>query len=55
MAKPVENKEIITIQELAITKILEIETLITLLMEEGIITRDELMGKIEKMRAKMGR
>ena len=32
---------------------LEIEALIELLAEKGIVTKDELMGKIEKVRAKI--
>ena len=32
-----------------------IEALIELLVEKGIITKDELMGKMEKMRKKMER
>jgi hypothetical protein len=33
----------------------EIEALIELLSKKGIITKDELMGKMEKMRKKMER
>ena len=36
-------------------KELEIEALIELLVEKGIITKDELMEKVEKMRGKMER
>jgi len=38
------------LRELAISNTFEVEALIGLLLEKGIITRDELSGKIEKMR-----
>jgi len=53
MAKPLDTKEIVTIQEIAISDMLEIEALIELLDEKGIITKDELMEKCKKMRGKI--
>jgi len=53
MAKPLDTKEIVTIQEIAISNMLEIEALIELLDEKGIITKDELMEKWKKMRGKI--
>ena len=45
MAKPLSQKEIVTTQQLAISNMVEIESLIELLVEKGIITKDELMAK----------
>ncbi len=36
-------------------EMLQVSALIELLIEKGIVTKDELMGKIEKSRAKIGR
>ena len=40
MAKPLESKEIVTVQELAISNMLELETLSQLLFEKGIIDEE---------------
>jgi hypothetical protein len=53
MAKPLDQKEIVTTNELGITNMLEIPALIELLVEKGIITNDELVAKIEEMRGKI--
>ena len=43
----------VTLQEIAVSNILQIGTLIELLDEKGIITKDELMEKCKKMREKI--
>lgn len=53
MAKPLDPKQIVTVQELAITNMLEIEALRELLFEKGIITKDELMAKFKKLDREM--
>jgi hypothetical protein len=53
MAKPLDPKEIVTTNELVITNMIEIPALIELLMEKGIVTEEELMGRTEKLRGKM--
>jgi len=45
MAKPLDTKEIVTIQEIAISNMLEIEALIKILMEKGAVSKEELVGK----------
>jgi hypothetical protein len=45
MATPLGPEEIVTVQELAIFTMLEIESLIELLLEKGIITKEELKPK----------
>jgi len=45
MAKPLDPKEIVTIQELAISNMLEIAALRELLFEKGIISKDEFIAK----------
>ena len=47
MAKPLDQKQIVTTQELAIPNMLEIETLRKLLFEKGIITEDEFIAKFK--------
>jgi hypothetical protein len=41
MAKPLDPKQIVTIHELAISNMLEIEALRQLLFEKGIISKEE--------------
>ncbi len=53
MAKPLDPKQIVTTEEIVITNMVEISALIELLMEKGIITRDELMERCKKLRGKM--
>ena len=53
MAKALDKKEILTTDEILITNMVEMSALIELLMEKGIITKDELMEKCKKMRAKI--
>lgn len=53
MAKPLDPKQIVTTDEIVITNMVEISALIELLMEKGIIKKDELMEKCKKMRGKI--
>lgn len=48
MTIPLDPKEIVTVQELAISKMLEIETLRQLLFDKGVITKDEFIAKFKK-------
>jgi len=41
MAKPLDPKEIVTVQELAVCNMLELETLSQLLSEKGIIGEED--------------
>jgi len=49
MTIPLDPKEIVTIQELAISNMLEIEAMRELLPEKGIITKDEFIAKFKKL------
>lgn len=53
MAKPLNPNEIVTNNEIVITNMLEISALIELLMEKGIITKEQLMEKCKKVKGKM--
>ncbi|MCK5552132.1 MAG: hypothetical protein KAJ09_03230 [Deltaproteobacteria bacterium] len=53
MAKPLDPKEIVTIQEIAISNTLEIETLRQLLFEKGIISEEEFIAKFKKLDREM--
>ena len=55
----IDPKEIVTVQELALSNMLKIEALIELQVENGIIKKDELMDKLKgldrEMKEKGGR
>ena len=53
MAIPLDPKEIVTIKELAISNMLEIETLRQLLFEKEIITEEEFIAKFKKLDREM--
>ena len=53
MATPLDPKEIVTVQELAISNMLEIEALIELLVEKGIVTKEEVMIKCKELNREM--
>jgi hypothetical protein len=53
MAIPLDPKQIVTVQELAISNMLEIEALRQLLFEKGIITEDEFIAKFKKLDKEM--
>ena len=53
MAKPLDPKEIVTVQELAISNMVEIEALRQLLFEKGIITKDEFIERFKKLDKEM--
>lgn len=49
MAKPLDQKQIVTIQELAISNMLEIAALRELLFQKGIIAKEELIAEFKKL------
>ena len=53
MAIPLDPKKIVTVEELAISNMLEIETLRQLLFEKGIMTEDEFIAKFKKLDREM--
>lgn len=53
MAIPLDPKEVVTVQELVISNMLEIEALRELLFEKGIITEEEFVGKFKKLDREM--
>ncbi len=53
MATPLDPKEIVTVQELAVSNMLEIETLRQLLFEKGVISEDEFIAKFKQLDRKM--
>ena len=54
MAKPINPKEIVSIEELVISNMYEIEALIEVLIRKGIVSKEELMEEIKKMKANKG-
>ena len=53
MAKPLDPKQIVTTQELAISNMLELETLRQLLFEKGIISEEEFIERFKKVNKEM--
>jgi len=53
MATPLDPKEIVTVQELAVSNMLEIEGLRQCLFEKGIITEEEFIARFKKLDRKM--
>jgi hypothetical protein len=53
MAKPLDPKEIVTVQELAISNMLEIATLRELLFEKGVITQEEFLAEFKELDREM--
>jgi len=48
-AKPLHPKEVVTVQELAVSNMLELETSRQLLFEKGMISEGELIAKFKKL------
>jgi hypothetical protein len=53
MAKPLDPKEIVTVQELAISNMLEIAVLRELLFEKGIIGKEEFLAEFKQLDREM--
>ena len=52
MAKKLDPKEIISLKELLMSNVFEQEALINLLEQKGIITKDELVKEIIRLKEK---
>jgi hypothetical protein len=53
MATPLDPKQIVNVQEIAISNMLEIEALRELLFEKGIISEEEFIAKFKKLDREM--
>jgi hypothetical protein len=49
MATPLHPKQVVTVQELAISSMLELETSRQLLFEKGIISEEEFLVEFKKL------
>jgi len=49
----IDPKEIVTIKELAVSNMLELETLRQLLFEKGIITEEQFIAKFKALNREM--
>ena len=55
MSKPLKPEEIVSIEELTISNMYEIEALIEVLVRKGIIAKEEILQEITRMKkAKRG-
>lgn len=52
MAQPLDPKEIVSIEELAISNMYEIEALIEVLARKGIVSNEEVLEEIKEMKVK---
>ena len=50
MAEPLDPKEVVSIEELAISNMYEIEALIEVLARKGIVSKVEVLEEIKKMK-----
>jgi len=50
MAEPLDPKEVVSIEELAISNMYEIEALIEVLERKGIVSKNEILDEIKKMK-----
>ena len=50
MAERIEEKEMVTLEEILMNNVLEQEALVNLLEKKGIITRAELLEEIKRLR-----
>jgi hypothetical protein len=53
MPKPLDPKEIVTVQELAVSNMLELATLRELLFQKGVITKEEFLAEFKKLDKEM--
>lgn len=54
MAKPLDPKELVTLQELAVSNAYEIAALVTVLERKGILTQQEVLEEITRMQQARG-
>ena len=52
MATPLDLKRTVNITEIAISRMYEIDALIEVVVEKGIVTQKELLDKIKELRAR---
>jgi hypothetical protein len=52
MAEPLDPKEIVSIEELTISNMYEIEALIEVLVRKGMVSKEEVLEEIKKMRGR---
>ena len=50
MTEPLDPKEIVSIEELAISNMYEIEALIEVLARKGIVSKQEILEEIKRMK-----
>ena len=55
MAKKLDSKEIVTLEELAHSNNFQIEVILRLLVKKGIITHREFMDEMEELKKVMAR
>ena len=49
MAKPLEPKELVTFQELAVSNAYEVAALVAILERKGLLTQQEVLQEIDRM------
>lgn len=53
MAIPIDQKEIVSFEELLISQMVQQEALTKLLIEKGIFTKEELLGMVKSVNLEM--
>ena len=49
MAEPLDSKEVVSIEELTLSNMYEIEALIEVLEKKGIVSKKEVLEEIKRM------
>jgi len=52
MAKPLDPKELVAFHALAVSNACEIEALVAVVERKGVLTQQEILGEITRLRAK---
>jgi hypothetical protein len=52
MAKPIDPKEVVTLQDLAVSNAYEIAALVAVLEGKGVLTQAEMLEEIKRLKAK---
>ena len=53
MAEKLDTKELVSAEELLMSEVIQSEALINLLDKKGIISKQELLGEMKRVQAKM--
>jgi hypothetical protein len=53
MAQKLDSKEIVSIEEVLLSQVIQVEVLVDMLAEQGIIDKEDMLESIKKMKEKL--